>query len=483
MAEAEQRQALALPLAPSLTPVLVMCGIRPHPTRSSRRLGGICVLSAGIAILAALAAEILLRLIAVITNLSWNGSWSLVTAEPNPHRMGWWTLVIPVAGGLIVGLMARCGAPGIRGHGIPEAMELSLTKRGCIPPRMVVLKPLSAAIAIGTGGPFGAEGPIIATGGALGSLLGQILRVSTRERRTLLAAGAAAGMAAIFGTPIAAVLLAVELLLFEFRASSFIPVVVAAAVATGLRTLITGGAVAFPITGPAGTSASQLMGVAVLGVLAGIAAAAVTRLVYGIEDAFGRTRLHWMWWPALGGIAVGVTGLIEPRAIGIGYGNLTDLAEGHLFGLGVLGLLLWKTCAWSIALGSGTSGGTLAPLITIGGCIGAWSATGLHLPLPVAVLVGMAAVFAGASHAVLASAIFVAEGTGQAGVAGAALLASAISWLVASRMIGASIMVEKIARRGVLVPGHQGDPLPRDRERVERAAFRLPRFWRRRGDR
>jgi chloride channel protein, CIC family len=471
----------ALPIAPSIAPLLVAMGIRPHPARSSRRLGGLCVLSAGVATLAAIAAEILVRLIAVITNVCWNGHWSSVPAEPNPHRMGWWTLLIPIAGGLIVGLMARFGAPGIRGHGIPEAMEQTLTKRGCIPPRMIVLKPLSAALAIGTGGPFGAEGPIIATGGALGSLLGQMLRVSANERRTLLAAGAAAGMAAIFGTPIAAVLLAVELLLFEFQARSFLPVVVAAAIATALRTYITGGMVAFPISGTAITTAGNLPGVAILGLTAGICAAALTRVVYVIEDVFGRLRLHWMWWPAIGGIAVGIAGLAEPRAIGIGYGNLTDLADGHLIGLGVMGLLVWKAFAWSIALGSGTSGGTLAPLLTIGGCLGACTATWLHLPLPVAVLVGMAAVFAGASHAVLTSAIFVAEATGQSAVAGSALCACAIAWLVASRMIGSSIMVEKILRRGVRVPGHQGDPLPRDRERIERAIIRMPRFWRRRG--
>lgn len=469
-----------LPVAPSMALVLAMSGVAPHQTRSSRRLCGLCILAAGLATLAALAANLLVRLINLITNLCWHGNWSVSPAEPDPIGLGWWTLAIPVAGGLVVGAMARFGAPGIRGHGIPEAMEQSLINRGRIPPRMIVLKPLSAAIAIGSGGPFGAEGPIIATGGALGSFLGQLLRVRPSERRTLLAAGAAAGMSAMFGTPVAAILLAIELLLFEFRAQSFIPVAVAAAVASGIRTLITGDGVAFAIHHQAITTAGDLGGVAVLGLVAGIVAAAMTRLVYGIEDAFARTHLHWMWWPAIGGLAVGVAGCLEPRAIGIGYGNLVDLADGRLVGLGVLFLLLGKTFAWSLALGSGTSGGTLAPLLTIGGCIGAGLAGVLHLPICPAVLVGMAAVFAGASHAVLTSAVFVAEATGSTVVAGAAMLACTIAWLVASRLIGTSIMVEKIARRGVVVPGHQGNPLPHDRELIEPATIHLPNIpWRR----
>lgn len=434
-----------------------------------------CTLAAGIAVLASLAAMALGQLIALVTNLAWYGRWSVAQAEPDPHTLGWWTLAVPVIGGLVVGLMARFGSAAIRGHGIPEAMEQVLLNRSRIAPRMVILKPLSAAVAIGTGCPFGAEGPIIATGGALGSCLGQVLHVTPHERRVLLAAGAAAGMAATFGTPLSAILLAVELLLFEFRGRSFLPVAVAAAVATALRTMLIGGDAFITIGSLATPGVHDLAGIAVIGVVAGVVAAAATRGVYAVEDAFARLPLHWMWWPAIGGVAVGIAGLIEPRALGIGYANLGDLANGRLVGMGVTALLVWKSMAWAIALGSGTSGGTLAPLLTLGGCVGALLASPLHLPLAVAVLCGMAAVFAGASHAVLASALFVTETSQQAPLAGAAILACSLSWLVASQLTRHSIMVEKIARRGVVVPGYLGDY---DRDELETPTLRL--WWPRR---
>lgn len=463
--------------------MLAWCGMGPHPTRTAHRLAALCILSGGIAVLGAIAAGGLIQLIALVTQVCWHGRWSGVPTEPDPAARGWWTMVIPVLGGLVVGLMARFGAPGIRGHGIPEAMEQTLTNQSQIPPRLVILKPLSAAIAIGTGGPFGAEGPIIATGGAMGSLLGQCLRVRASERRTLLAAGAAAGMAAIFGTPIAAVLLVVELLLFEWHARSFIPVAIAATLAAALRPLVVSDLPAFPVHAVTTLGWSGVAMCIPFGCIAGAAGALVTRTVYGIEDAFAATRLHWCWWPACGGIAVGIAGICCPSAIGIGYGNITDLADGTLVGTTALGLLFWKSLAWSLALGSGTSGGTLAPVLTIGGCLGALLAPILHLPVASGVLVGMAAVFAGVSHAVLASAVFVAEATGHLDIAGPAILASAVAWLVASRLAGVSIMVEKIRRRGIAVPGHQGDPLPRDAEHLEPPTVRWPdrlRGWRRR---
>ncbi len=475
MVDGLPRPSRPLPVAPALEPVLAQAGFGPHPPRSSRRLASICLLAAGVAVRAALPATVLTKLIALVTNLAWHDTWSIAPSAPDPAVLGWWwTLIIPTLGGLVVGAMARFGSAAIRGHGIPEAMEQVLENRSRIPPRMVVLKPLSAAIAIGSGGPFGAEGPIIATGGALGSCLGQILRVTRGERQVLLAAGAAAGMAATFGTPVSAVLLAIELLLFGLRPRSFIPVAVAAAVASAVRALLIGDGPALAIAAQTDSGFGDLTGVALIGVASGLVGAAATRGIYAIEDAFARLPVHWMWWPALGGMAVGVAGLIEPRALGIGYENLVDLADGRLLGLGAAALLVWKSAAWSLALGSGTSGGTLAPLLTIGGCLGVLLSGPLHLPVAVAAMCGMAAVFAGSSHAVLASAVFVAEVSGRPAIAGAALLACAISWLVASRVAGRSIMVEKMARRGVAVPGHHGDPLGTDGDPIEPAGLRLP---------
>ena len=455
----DERASGPLPVAPSLAPAMAWSGVRPQRTHPVRRLGSLCVLTAALGVIAAVAAGALAQLIALMTNLAWHGRWSVAAVEPDPRALGWWSLLVPVAGGLIVGCMARFGSAAIRRHGIPEAMEQVLRNRSRIAPRMVVLKPLSAAIAIGTGGPFGAEGPIIATGGALGSCLGQMLRVTADERRVLLAAGAAGGMAATFGTPLSAVLLAVELLLFEYRTRSFIPVAISAAVAAGLHALLSGGGPVIPIDLAIALDPADLPGIAAIGLACGAVATAATRAVYATEDAFARLPVHWMWWPAIGGLAVGIAGMVEPRALGIGYANLADAANGRLAGMALAALLVWKSFAWVLALGSGTSGGTLAPLLTIGGCVGASLAGVLHVPVPIAAVCGMAAVFAGSSHAVLASAIFVAEATRQTPVAGAALLACALSWLVASRLAKHSIMVEKIARRGVVIPGQQeSDP-------------------------
>lgn len=468
----DERASGPLPVAPSLGPALALAGVPPVPPPPPRRLAALCVLAAGAGVLAALAAVALGRLIALATNLAWHGAWSTAASDPDPTVLGWWSIAVPVAGGLIVGLMARFGSAAIRGHGIPEAMEQVLRNRSRIAPRLVVLKPLSAAIAIGTGGPFGAEGPIIATGGGLGSCLGQVLRVTAQERKTLLAAGAAAGMAATFGTPVSAVLLAIELLLFECRARSFIPVAIAAATAAGMRALAVGAEPVIPVGTLDAPTLLPLLGVCGIGAVAGLVAAAATRAVYGVEDAFACLPLHWMWWPALGGLAVGIAGLIEPRALGIGYGNLADLADGRLLGLAVVSLLAWKAFAWVLALGSGTSGGTLAPLLTIGGCVGALLAGPTHLPLAVAATCGMAAVFAGSSYAVLTASVFVVEATGQVALAPAALLACALSWLIASRLSRHSIMVEKIARRGIAVPGQHDEDAGGE---VEAATLRLPR--------
>jgi H+/Cl- antiporter ClcA/CBS domain-containing protein len=426
-------------------------------------------LASSLGVSCAILALLLAWLIDFVTNVAFFGRISIEPSAPADAvpALGAWVILIPVAGGLVVGLMARYGSRSIRGHGIPEAMEQVLTNRSRIPARLTVLKPLSSAVAIGTGGPFGAEGPIIATGGALGSLIGQYTACSPAERKTLLGAGAAAGMAAIFGTPVSAVLLAVELLLFEYRARSIIPVALAATVATGTRIAMEGSGAAFGMPDIAPAPLGALAFYVMLGALMGLVAAGVTRAVFAVEDRFERVPIHWMWWPALGGVAVGVIGFFAPDTLGVGYYNITSILSNSLPTKAVAILCLMKFVSWLIALGSGTSGGTLAPLFTIGGGIGllAGEATASLLPgagidARVAALVGMAALFAGASRAMLTSAIFAFETTLQPAALLPLLGACAAAYLVSSLAMRNTIMTEKIVRRGVRAPSeYSTDPL------------------------
>ena len=424
-----------------------------------RRTLVISLLAIVIAVAAVGVARLLIAAIALVTSLSFHGTLSIAEGTPLGSPLGLGIIVVPVIGGLIVGLMARYGSGAIRGHGIPEAMEQILTNESKISPRVTILKPLSAAIAIGTGGPFGAEGPIIATGGALGSLVGQVLHTTAHERKTLLAAGAAAGMAAIFGTPVSAVLLAIELLLFEYRPRSLVPVALASATATGLRMTYAGGGGVFAMPQLTQPSGEALTAYVVIGAIVGVAAVIITKGLYWIEEGFEKLPIHWMWWPALGAIAVGVIGYFEPRTLGVGYDNIREILAGHIVGLALLGLVLLKLVSWSIALGSGTSGGTLAPLFTIGGGLGAllgvlcvqWFPW-LGVDPRIGALVGMAAVFAGASRALLTSVVFAFETTRQPLGLLPLLGGCTAAFLISSLMMRYTIMTEKLARRGTHVP-------------------------------
>jgi H+/Cl- antiporter ClcA/predicted transcriptional regulator len=420
-----------------------------------RRTIIICALSVLIAIAAGVIARVLVALIGLITNISFFHRVSTEFSSPADAHVGAWVLVIPVLGALLVGLMARYGSAAIRGHGIPEVMEKVLYGESRIPARVLFLKPLSAAIAIGTGGPFGAEGPIIATGGAIGSMVGQRIRVSADERKTLLAAGAAAGMAATFGSPVSAVLLAVELLLFEYRPRSLIPVALAAAAAAAVRVAFLGNAPVFAIPAFAQPGGAALAVYALLGAVIGAFAVGVSRFTYEIEDAFERLPVHWMWWPAIGAVAVGICGYIEPRVLGVGYSNIEGILGGTIVGRALVVLVVLKLIAWAIYLGSGTSGGTLAPLFTIGGGAGALAGAGIAAAAPslgvdarAAALVGMAATFAGASHALLASVVFAFETTRQPVGLLPLLAGCTAAYLAALLLSRHSIMTEKLARRG-----------------------------------
>ncbi len=397
---------------------------------------------------ATLAAAGLLRLIALVTNLSWFGALdtvprSLAGITPSP-----WTVLIPVIGGLVIGLMARYGSEKIRGHGIPEAIEAILIGRSRMSAKVAVLKPVSSAISIGTGGPFGAEGPIIMTGGAIGSLFAQLFHLSDAERKALLVAGAAAGMTAIFGTPVAAVLLAVELLLFEWRPRSFVPVTAAVLTAAALRPLLFEAGPLFPFTSDPALPGWGLIACAGIGLLAGLLSGVLTTLLYRLEDAFEHLPLHWMWWPAIGGLFVGLGGLIEPRALGVGYDVIGDLLNGDLALRAVLLILVVKAAIWLVALASGTSGGVLAPLLILGGAMG-WLA-GLLLPGAHGfwALLGMAAMLGGTMRAPLTGALFAVELTGDVRILGALLAATVTAYAVTVLLLKRSILTEKLARRG-----------------------------------
>lgn len=408
---------------------------------------------------AAATAKLLLVMITFCTNLFYFGRFSLHNAKPDITLLGWFSVFIPAIGGFIVGLMARFGSKAIRGHGIPEAMENILTANSRVPKRVAILKPLSAAVAIGSGGPFGAEGPIIATGGAIGSLVGQLVTVSNYERKVLLACGAAAGMATIFGTPFSAVLLAIELLLFEFRPKSFAPVVLAATTATTLRFAFFDKQPFFIMPPIAAPDIRSFAVAIVFGLVIGLLCIFVTKSIYWVEDFFERLPIHFMWWPAIGGLAVGLIGMIEPRSLGVGYDNITSALNGSLSVEVALTLVVCKFVSWAIALGSGTSGGTLAPILTFGSCFGLVIGSLLDTYLPqlhvdphVMALIGMAALFAGTSKALLASVLFAFEASRESVGLVPLLGCSVTAYLVSALLMRNSIMTEKIVRRGIHVP-------------------------------
>ncbi len=448
----------AVPVAPSLKPVLEAVRaprVDDAPNRRTLRISALAIVAA---FLAGFAAQLLTRLIGLITNVAFYGRWSPSFVSPAANTLGRGVIIVPIIGALLVGLIARYGSAAIRGHGIPEAMEQVLLNESRISPTVMLLKPLSAAISIGTGGPFGAEGPIIATGGALGSVIGQLFHITADERKVLLAAGAAAGMAATFGSPVAAVLLAVELLLFEYRPRSLIPVSLAAATATGVRIAFVGAAPVFPMPNITPPSGEALTTYIVLGAAIGVVAILVTRGLYLVEDAFEHLPIHWMWWPALGAIVVGVVGYFAPRTLGVGYENIEQMVAGTIAGRALLALVVLKLVSWIVALGSGTSGGTLAPLFTVGGGVGALAGGLLLQNFPslgvdprISALVGMAAIFAGASHAVLTSVVFAFEITRQPLSLLPLLAGCSAAYLVSLLGMRHSIMTEKLARRGTRI--------------------------------
>jgi H+/Cl- antiporter ClcA/CBS domain-containing protein len=426
---------------------------------ADQRLLLLALMASGVGALGAGAAWVLLRLIALFTNLAYFQRLS-ATMPAFPAHLPLWSIAIPVLGSLVIGLMARYGSEKIRGHGIPEAIEAILIGQSRIEPKVALLKPISSAISIGTGGPFGAEGPIIMTGGALGSLFAQLFHLSSAERKTLLVSGAAAGMTAVFGTPIAAVMLAVELLLFEWKPRSFVPVAVAATVAAVVRPYVIGSGALFPYAGIPVMPWWGLGCCVLIGIVAGLQSSLMTVCLYGVEDLFSRLPIHWMWWPALGGLVVGVGGYLNPAVLGVGYDNITKLLGGDLVLGAVVALLIGKMVVWIISLSSGTSGGVLAPLLIMGGALGALESH--FLPFGDAgfwALLGMAGILGGTMRAPLTATFFAVELTGNSHILLPLLATSVAAFALTVLVMKRSILTERIARRGLHLTREYGiDP-------------------------
>jgi H+/Cl- antiporter ClcA/CBS domain-containing protein len=429
---------------------------------TTTRVIPITVLASCLGAASAVLALGLSKMISFFTNVFFFQRVSLESMSPSVHHLGLGVIAVPVVGGLIIGAMARYGSEKIRGHGIPEAIESILMKGSRVEPRLALLKPLSAAISIGSGGPFGAEGPIIMTGGAFGSLVAQTFSLTSAERKTLLVAGAAAGMSATFSSPLAATLLAVELLLFEWKPRSFLPVAVATTTAACIRPVFFGEGPLFPVPAHSPHATWQLaLACAGCGLAAGALSGILTKGVYFFEDLFLKLPIHWMWWPAIGGLAIGVGGAIEPRALGVGYDVIQSLLDGDLLGRALLVLMVVKASIWVISLGSGTSGGVLAPLLILGASLGGLEA--LVLPSmgrgfwP---LVSMAAILGGTMRSPLTGIVFALELTHDWGMALPLLLAVPMAYAFTVLALKRSILTEKISRRGYhLSREYATDPL------------------------
>jgi H+/Cl- antiporter ClcA len=417
---------------------------------TTRRVLPISGLAIAIGVFAAVVAAALLKLIGLFTNLFFFQRVGTALVSPAGHHLGVWVICVPVAGALVIGVMARYGSERIRGHGIPEAIEAILINGSRVEPKVALLKPLSSAISIGSGGPFGAEGPIIMTGGAFGSLIAQFFHLTSAERKTLLVAGAAAGMSATFAAPVASVMLAVELLLFEWKPRSLIPVALASVTAAAVRRHILGLGPIFPVPVHATfIGADGLLGCVIVGALAGALSALLTGAVYASEDAFSHLPIHWMWWPAVGGLVIGIGGFFFPQALGVGYDVIGGLLQGDMPTRIIVGVLVVKSAIWAISLGSGTSGGVLAPLLMIGGALGGlaarvlpWEGAGFWP------LVSMGAILGGTMRSPLTGVVFALELTHDVNIMLPLLLAVAIAHLFTVLALRRSILTEKVARRG-----------------------------------
>ncbi len=419
-------------------------------------------LAAGLGAVSAVLAWMLLEMISLCTNLFYFQKWSFIDRDPWQAGRHWWLVLMPVLGGLIVGLIARYLSPRVRGHGMPEAVETIVFNAGRVQPRVAILKPVATAISIGSGGPFGAEGPVIITGGAVGSVLGQLLPMTGSERTVLMVAGASAGMAATFNCPMSATLLAVEILLFEWKPRSLVPVAIACVTAGAVRRLLLGPQSLLQMV-PTGAPVyhSAMLGALTLGIIAAFVAAGLSKSVHFFETMFEHLPIHWMWWPAIGGVVVGLCGYIFPESLGVGYSVIQQLISGDSAWKLLAGILIIKSLSWAFSLGSNTAGGILAPLLMIGGALGA--ALGHLMPIMSTgawVLVGMCAVLSAAIGAPLTSAMLALELTHNGGLMLPVLLSCVAAYAVSVLVMPRSMLTENLSRRGLHLSREFGaDPL------------------------
>jgi len=443
------------------------------------RIITVSLLAAFLGAVSSVLAWALLEMIGLATNLFYYHRFQFSEVEPSQHHLGWWAVFLPVLGGLIVGLIARYGTTRVRGHGMPEAVEVIVFNGGRVQPRVAILKPVATAISIGSGGPFGAEGPVIITGGAVGSVLGQLLPVTDAERTVLMVAGASAGMAAAFSCPMSATLLAVELLLFEWRPRSLVPVAIACVTAGAVRRLLLGAQPIFPMqptTVPMHHAA--MLGALAVGLIAALVCTALSKAIHYAESWFEGLPIHWMWWPALGGIIVGLGGLVFPQSLGVGYDVIRQILTGDVGWKLLAGVLIVKSAIWIVALGSETAGGILAPLLMIGGAMGL--ALG-HFLTPISpgawAVVGMTAILASALGAPLTAAMLAVELTHNGGLMLPVLLACVTSYAISALVQPRSMLTEGLSRKGLHLSREYGvDPLETVmvREVMHTSVFALP---------
>jgi len=419
-----------------------------------------------VGIIGGLVAEALLRTINFISDLCFYGRLSSAYLPPNyaPHH--WWFLLLPAAGGLLVGLLIQYFSPEIKGDGIPEAMSVVLTNRSIVKPRVSFFKPLSAAITVGSGGPFGAEGPIIQTGAALGSLISQLIPSSPAERRTLLACGAAAGLAGVFKTPFAGVMIAIELLVFEFRARSFIPIALASASGTLVAMGFRGADPVFPVNTAYHFHPLELPFFIALGILCAALAWLMTRTLYLFEDFFEKLHVWFPVIPAIGGLIVGAIAIFRPEVLGTGYAVIADLLA-HPYALPkLISIGFAKLVAFGASLGAGASGGTFAPALMIGGSLGAAYGSAVHMLLPSSSTVGLygmvatAALFGSLYRATPSAILFMLEVTGAWNAILPVFLVAVVADLAVHFFMRTTINTERLVRRGTLVPeAYEVDPM------------------------
>ncbi|HTW32158.1 MAG TPA: chloride channel protein [Candidatus Sulfotelmatobacter sp.] len=436
---------------------------RPVP---QDRLLAISLLAIVVGALGGFVAEALLRTINFLTDLLFFGQWSTAYLPPNTAPHHWWFLFLPAAGGLGVGLLVQYFSPEVKGDGIPEAMAVVLTKGSIVKPRVGFFKPLSAAITVGTGGPFGAEGPIIQTGAALGSIIGQLIPSSPSERRILLACGAAAGLAGVFKTPFAGLMMAIELLVFEFRARSFIPIALASATGTMVAMGFRGAQPVFPLATNYQFHAGELPFFVILGIGCAGLAWAMTRALYLCEEFFEDLKIWFPLVPALGGLFVGILGLFYPQVLGTGYAVIADVLAVPQPLHKLVGIGLAKLAAFAVALGSGASGGTFAPALMIGGSLGAAYGSVVHLFLPHSSAIGIygmvatAALFGSIYRATPSAILFMLEVTGAYNAFLPVFLVAVVADLAVHYLMRHTINTERLVRRGTLVPdAYTVDPM------------------------